>query len=125
MDNKVFDLLEKMYIEMQEMKGNMATKDDIANMATKDDIANMATKDDIVNMATKDDIANMATKDDIIKINHSLVRLEQKMDIHHKALYDGYKQSIEGITDIKEKLEKLTDRVENQEIKLQVLRSVK
>lgn len=98
MDNKVFDLLEKMYIEMQEMKGNMATKDDIANMATKDDI---------------------------IKINHSLVRLEQKMDIHHKALYDGYKQSIEGITDIKEKLENLTDRVENQEIKLQVLRSVK
>ena len=98
MDDKVFGLLEKMYIEMQEMKSNMATKDDIVNMATKDDIA---------------------------KINHSIVRLEGKMDINHKTLYDGFKQSIEGITEINDKLEKLTDRVENQEIKLQVLRSVK
>jgi hypothetical protein len=82
MDNKVYDLLEKMYIEMQEMKVNMATKQDI-------------------------------------------VRLENMMDINHKALYDGYKQSIEGITEIKEKLDKLTERVENQEIQLKVLKSVK
>ena len=60
MENKtVYDLLEKLYIEVQDMKSNMATKDDIANMATKDDIANMATKDDIANMATKDDIASL------------------------------------------------------------------
>jgi len=82
MDNKVYDLLEKMYIEMQEMKVNMATKQDI-------------------------------------------VRLENMMDINHKALYDGYKQSIEGITEVKEKLDKLTERVENQEIQLKVLKSVK
>lgn len=82
MDDKVFELLEKMYIEMQEMKVNIATKQDI-------------------------------------------VRLENKMDINHKALYDGYKQSIEGITEVNEKLDKLTDRVENQEIKLQILKSVK
>jgi len=47
------------------------------------------------------------------------------MDTNHKALYDGYKQSIEGITELRVKLDKLTDRVENQEIKLQVLRSAK
>lgn len=51
--------------------------------------------------------------------------LENKMDTNHKALYDGYKQSIEGIMELSKKLEKLTDKVENQEIKLQVLRSVK
>lgn len=51
MDNKsVYDLLEKLYIEVQDIKGNMATKDDIVNMATKDDIANMATKDDIASL---------------------------------------------------------------------------
>lgn len=82
MDDKVFDLLEKMYIEIQEMKVNMATR-------------------------------------------HDIVRLENKMDINHKALYDGYKQSIEGITEVKDKLDKLTDRVENQEIQLKVLKSVK
>lgn len=82
MDEKMFNLLEKMYIEIKEMKANMATKQDI-------------------------------------------VRLENKMDENHKTLYDGYKQSIEGITEIREKLNKLTDRVDNQEIKLQVLKSTK
>ena len=66
----MFDLLEKMYVEMQEMKHNMATKDDLA------------------------------------KTNQSIVRLEDKMDANHKALYDGYKQSIEGIAEINEKLVK-------------------
>lgn len=93
MEDKTFELLEKLYIEMQEMKQNMATKADIANMATKDDISNMATKQDIV-------------------------RLENKMDANDKALYDGYKQIIEGISEINDKLDKLTNRVENQEIKL-------
>lgn len=87
MDDNVFELLEKMYIEMQEMKANMSTKQDIVNMATKQD----------------------------------MVRIENKMDTNHKALYDGYKQSIEGITEVNEKLDRLTDRVENQEIKLQIL----
>lgn len=82
MEDKAFDLLEKMYIKMQQMEANMATKQDI-------------------------------------------VRLEDKMDTNHKALYDGYKQSIEGINEIRQRLDKLTDRVENQEIKLQVLKSAK
>lgn len=89
MDNQIYDLLEKLYIEMQEMRSNMATKEDIS-----------------------------LTRQDI-------VRLENKMDINFKALYDGYQQSIEGIKDLGDKLDKLTDRVENQEIKLQVLKSVK
>ena len=55
MDDKIFDLLEKMYVEIQEMKANMVTKDDLA------------------------------------KTNQSIVRLEDKMDTNHKALYDGYK----------------------------------
>lgn len=82
MDDKVYELLEKLYIGMQDMKERMSTKQDI-------------------------------------------VRLENKMDINFKALYDGYQQSIEGINNLREKIDKLADRVENQEIKLQVLRSVK
>ena len=100
MDDKVFMLMEKMYIEMQEMKTNMATKQDLENMATKQDLESMATKQD-------------------------LVVLENEIKNNIKALYDGYQQSVEGISDIKRKVDKLTDKVDNQEIKLQVLKSVK
>lgn len=93
MDEKMFNLMEKMYTEMQEMKENMATKQDLEKLESK--------------------------------VNQNLARLENKMDNNHKTLYDGYKQSIEGITDIRQKLDKLTDRVENQEIKLQVLKTAK
>lgn len=64
MEDKVFDLLEKMYIEMQEMK------------------------------------STMATKQDIVETRQDIVSLENKMDTNHKALYDGYKQSIEGIMEL-------------------------
>lgn len=96
MEDKTFELLEKMYIEMQGMKQNI--KGIEGNIRVIEE--------------------NMTTKQDI-------VRLENKMDANDKALYDGYKQSIEGISEINKKLDKLTDRVENQEIKLQVLKSVK
>ena len=80
MEDKVFDLLEKMYIEMQEMK------------------------------------STMATKQDIVETRQDIVSLENKMDTNHKALYDGYKQSIEWIMELSKKLEKLTDKVENHYI---------
>lgn len=103
MDEKMFNLLEKMYIEMQGVKDEVQKiKGEMQEM--KDEMQEMK-----INMATKQDI----------------VRLENKMDENHKALYDGYKQSIEGITEIRQKLNKLTDRVDNQEIKLQVLKSTK
>ena len=45
--DKSMELLEKMYIEMQEMKQTMATKDDLKNFATKDDLKDLATKEDL------------------------------------------------------------------------------
>lgn len=36
--DKSMELLEKMYIEMQEMKQTMATKDDLKDLATKEDL---------------------------------------------------------------------------------------
>jgi len=88
-EEKIFNLMEKMYIEMQEMKEKMATKDDIR------------------------------------KLENNMVRMEDEVKDDIKILYDGYKQSIEGINDIKERLDKLSDKVENQEIKLQVLKTAK
>lgn len=37
MEEKIFELIEKMYIDMQEMKTNMATKQDIARLENKMD----------------------------------------------------------------------------------------
>jgi uncharacterized phage infection (PIP) family protein YhgE len=117
MEDKVFDLLERLYVDVQDMKTDMQSmKTGMRDMKTgmqdmKTDMQDMKT--DMQNM--KD---TMATKQD-------LARLENKMDINHKALYDGYKQSIEGIQEIKYELNKLTDRVENQEIQLQVIKTAK
>ena len=127
-DNKLFDLVEKMYADlsskmgnmesrMDKMEANMATKDDIANMATKDDIANMATKDDIANMVTKDDMANMATK-------HDIIRLENKMDANHKALYDGYKLTYEKLEVLEEKVTGIEKHVEKHDVEIRVIKSV-
>ncbi|AHM58148.1 hypothetical protein EAL2_808p06450 (plasmid) [Peptoclostridium acidaminophilum DSM 3953] len=92
-NSKLFELMEKMYGEMQAMSARLESEihEIKANMATKQDIA----------------------------------RLEDKMDDNDKALYDGYTQTYEGICEVRENLEILTDRVENQEIKLQILKAVK
>ncbi|WP_273222446.1 hypothetical protein [Geosporobacter ferrireducens] len=68
MEDKIFDLLAKMYTEVQEMKVKM-----------------------------HDMAENMATKQDIKRLEDNMIRLENKMDDNHKALYDGYQQSMEGI----------------------------
>lgn len=109
MDDKIFDLLEKMYLEIQDVKENMATKEELYGV--KQELQGVK--------------ANMATKQELQGVKQDIIRMENKMDENHKALYDGYKQSIEGIHELKKDIEKLTDRVDNQEIKLQVLKSAK
>lgn len=86
MDDKIFDLLEKMYVEIQEMKANMVTKDDLA------------------------------------KTNQSIVRLEDKMDTNHKALYDGYKLTYEKLTTLEDKVDKLDKKVERQDVEIGVIK---
>lgn len=100
MDDKMFALLEKMYIEMQELKQDMATKQDISNMATKQDISNMATRQDIV-------------------------RLEDKMDTNFKALYDGYTLTYEKLSALEDKVDKLSIKVENQNVEIKVIKAAK
>lgn len=49
-DDRIYDLLEKLYFETQKMKANIATKDDLLDklyIETQDIKTNMATKDDI------------------------------------------------------------------------------
>ncbi len=55
-------------------------------------------------------------------IRQDIVRLEHKMDENHKALYDGYKQNVESFMELNNKVDRLTEQVEHQEIKLQVIK---
>lgn len=102
MDDKMFDLLEKMYIEMQYMKENMATKEDVTELESR-----------------------MATKDELSKISQSIVRLEDKMDTNHKALYDGYKQTYEKLTMLEEKVDEIDKKVEMQDVEIRVIKGAK
>ncbi len=80
-NEQLFEFLTKMYGEMQGMKENMATKDDLA------------------------------------KTNQSIVRLEDKMDKNHKALYDGYKLTYEKLTMLEEKVDEI-----DKKLKVRMLR---
>ena len=69
-----------------ELKGEMATKEDIANMATKEDIANMATKEDIAEIREemnemKEDISETIEemKGDIHNLRKDVTRMETYM----------------------------------------------
>ena len=75
----MYNLLEKLCIqvegmqtEINDIRSNMATKEDLSNFATKDDLGNFATKDDLSNFVTKDDLKNLATKDDIDLLGNEL-----------------------------------------------------
>jgi predicted nucleic acid-binding Zn-ribbon protein len=129
MDDKTFELFEKMYNEIQGIKSNMSTKDDIANMGHRIDEleANMSTKDDMANMGHRIDglEANMSTKNDIAKIHQILVVLENKMDENHKALYDGYKLTYEKLGVLEERVNEIDKKLERHDVEIRVIKGVK
>ena len=98
MEDKIFELIEKMYNEMQ--NGFREVCKDIIRLDRKVD-------------------------DKVDDVRQDIVRLENKMDENHKALYDGYKQNSEAVTEIREDIKDLKFRVENQEIALKVIRGGK
>lgn len=98
MDEKLYSLIEMLYIEVQEMKGGMATKEDLKGMATKDDIKG---------------------------VRQDLVLLEDKMDKNHKALYDGYKLTYEKLGILEEKVDRIEKNVEEHDVEIRVIKGGK
>ena len=94
MEDKTFQLLEKMYSEFIQFKEETNKRFDGMDNKIND-------------------------------INKTVINIEQDHGQKLNALFDGYKQNAEAINKINQKIDKLTDRVENQEIKLQVLKSAK
>lgn len=101
MEEKIFNLLETMYADLISRMDHMETR--------------LSGRIDSVENELKN---NVATKQDI-------VRLENKMDINHKALYDGYKLTYEKLEAVEERVSNIEGKVEKQDVEIRVIRSVK
>lgn len=93
MDEKMFELFEKMYIEVQGIKSNMATKEDLSKVEQG--------------------------------LKHDIVRIENKMDENHKALYDGYKLTYEKLEVLQKKVNEIDKNVERQDVEIRVIKGIK
>jgi len=118
MQDKTFELIEKMYSEFTEFRKE--TKEDLGNLTnTVDGLTN--TVDGLTN--TVDGLTNTVDglSRDVNSIGKIVIRIEnthgQKLD----ALFDGYKQSSERLTVIEEKIDLLSDKVDRHDIRIQVI----
>ncbi len=93
MENKMFELLEMLYTEVQDIKSNMATKDELANVEKN--------------------------------LKQEIVRLENKVDTNHKALYDGYKLTYEKLEDLQGEVDEINEKIERQDFEFKVIRTAK
>ena len=59
------------------------------------------------------------------EVKGDIIRLENKMDVNHKALYDGYKLTYEKLTVLEEKVNKVDRKVERQDVEIRVIKEAK
>lgn len=78
-NNDLFELITKMYSEMQDIKNNMSTKDDLARVESKVD--------------------NLETKVDKLSI-----KVEQDLEPKIQVLFDGYSTHTEQLTRIEDEV---------------------
>ena len=54
-------------------------------------------------------------------VERHIARLENKVDNNSKALFDGYKQVYEKLETVEGKVDKLSEKVDRHDIKIQVI----
>ncbi|NMA48813.1 MAG: hypothetical protein GX947_03450 [Tissierellia bacterium] len=100
MDDKVFELMEKMYSDLNSKMDSMNSRMDSMNSRMNSMEINMATKQD-------------------------MVKLEDKMDTNHKVLHDGYKQTYEKLTHMDGKLDRQEEILKGHDLQIKVMRNIK
>lgn len=101
MEDKVFELMTKMYGEFSEFRQNMNEFKQDMNEFKQD-----------MNEFRKE------TRNDII-------RLENKIDSTSKALFDGYNQTFEKLTVLEKKVDDISAKVEKQDVEITVIKGGK
>jgi uncharacterized protein YaaR (DUF327 family) len=104
MEEKMFEWMEKMYNKMLDMEEMIKSNGEAIE---------------------KNREAIEKNREAIEKNTASIIHLETKMEDHIKTLYDGYKQSMEGITRLEGKIDQLTEKVEKQEVEVRILKTAK
>jgi len=95
LEDKIYNLLEKMFNEMNEMRKDVKNNNDQI-------------------IEVRKDIKN--NSDEIKKVQYNLVRLENDITPKIKSLFDGYTLNTEILHRIEAKLDNLTNKVERQEV---------
>lgn len=54
-----------------------------------------------------------------------IVRLENKVNTNHKALYDGYKQTYERMVILEDKVDKIDAKIDKHDVEIRVIRDAK
>lgn len=103
MEDKMFELMKKMY---SEITGRLDTMD-----------KKLETVDKRLETVDK----KLDSKAD----KHDIVRLEDKMTNDSKALFDGYTQTFEKIAVVEKKVEDLATKIEKQDVEIRVIKGGK
>lgn len=56
------------------------------------------------------------------EVRQDIVRLENKMDENHRALYDGYKLTYEKLTSLEKKVHKIDKKVDKHDVEIRVIK---
>ena len=69
---EINSLRQEMKAELDKIRSEMATKEDLKAFATKEDLKAFATKEDLKPFATKEDLKQFATKEDFLEFERRL-----------------------------------------------------
>lgn len=104
LEEKMFELMEKLYGEFKSLDAKVGSID--AKVGGLD--AKVESLDEKVGSLKKD-----------------VLRIENKLDTNSKALFDGYSQSYEKLTAVETKVDKISSKVEKQDVEIRVIKGVK
>lgn len=62
---------------------------------------------------------------DIKGLKNDVIRLENKLDSNSKALFDGYHQTYNKLAEIEDKLDRISVKVDRQEVEIKVIKGGK
>ena len=111
MEDKMFELVTKMYDEFSEFRKDM-------NEFKKDMIE---FKEDMNEFKEDMNEFRKETNKEIRGLKNDVIRFENKLD----AVFDGYKQTFEKLTVVEKKVDDISAKVEKQDVEITVIKGGK
>lgn len=108
MEEKVFDLLEKLYVKVTGIES------DVKNV--KNDVGSL--KEEVGSL--KEEVGNI--KEEVGKSRQDIVRLESELKGKISLLTDGYMQTYEILNEVRSDIKELKQKVEKQELEITVIK---